>query len=825
MLTFLFTDLENSTPLWESFPAAMQQASARHDALLRAAIVAHNGRVIKSTGDGFHAVFASPADGVMGALAGQLALLAESWPAETGPLLVRMGLHTGESRERDGDYFGLAVNRAARIMDCGHGGQVLLSAATAALIRPALPAELTLLDLGDHRLRGLGLPERIWQLCYPGLPAEFPPLRALSAYRHNLPSQLSSFVGREQELADIRRLLGETRLLTLLGPGGTGKTRLMLESAESVLGDYEHGVWLVELAPLTDPERVAERVAAALNAQEQAGRPMRDALVDYLRRKQLLLLLDNVEHLVRECAELAAYLLSRCPDLKMMVTGREALFIAGEVTLQVPSLSLPGSGGGLAAIAACESVQLFLARAQEIRPDFELGAENAPLVAEIVRRLDGIPLALELATARLRMLTVDQIAQRLSDRFRLLTGGRRTVLPRQQTLQALIDWSWNLLDDNERQLMMRLSVFAGGWTLAGAQAICGDVLLDEYAVFDLLEQLVNKSLVVVSYPVTDSHPASGEARYGMLESIHEYNRDRLFAAGDGERWRDRHADYYAGFAVDAGPHLLQADMLLWVQRITAELDNLRAVLAWTLEERPDVALRIASSLIYSEVHWLHPSEAVAWLRPAIERARGQLGAEPPVVNMHDYISALVGLVSTLSWIGRRPAVLPLIDEAIALARQHGEERLLAAAIMNKHGGLGRILTGESKQEVQEAITIARRNNFQNELFLLLSTYAASHLAQGRIEEAATLIQEAMELVRRIDNPISSAMIHYGQGFLAQMRGDWAAAREHGLVMLANYEALNAPRSIATGRSFLAHNARYAGELDEAEGYYRQTILN
>ena len=483
-VTFLFTDLENSTPLWENHPDLMQGLAARHDALMRESIEVHRGRVVKTTGDGFHAVFETASDGIAAALAGQQAMVAEFWPAETGPLRVRMGLHTGESRMRDGDYYGSEVNRAARVMGVAHGSQILTSAATAVLIHTAPPPDVSLLDLGEHRLRGLAIAEQVFQVCHPALPLEFPPIKSLSAYRHNLPVQLSTFVGRENELADVQRLLKGTHLLTLLGPGGTGKTRLMLECAEEVVADFANGVWLVELAPLTNPDQVAERVAAALTVREQPGRPMRDTLVDYLRRKELLLLLDNVEHLIRESAQLAEYLLTHCPMLNILVTGREALFIRGEVTLQIPSLSLPSANGevNLEAIRAAEGVQLFLARAGEFHPDFDLNPENATAIVEIVRRLDGIPLALELATARLRMLTVDQIAERLHDRFRLLTGGRRTALPRMQTLQAMIDWSWNLLDDQEQLLLQRLAVFSGGWSLEAAQAVSSDELMDEFEV-------------------------------------------------------------------------------------------------------------------------------------------------------------------------------------------------------------------------------------------------------------------------------------------------------------------------------------------------------
>ncbi len=428
---------------------------------------------------------------------------------------------------------------------------------TAALIRTATPSQFSLLDLGEHRLKGLKGAEQIFQIKHPALPGEFPALKSLSVLPHNLPARLSTFIGRRKELSEIKRLLKEARLVTLLGPGGTGKTRLMLEVAEELVADYSEGVWLVELAPLTDSNLIAERINAALKVPDQPDKPPIKTLVDYLRHKELLLLLDNTEHLVQKCAELVEHLLAYCPKLVVLTTSREALFISGEMTLQIPSLSLPSEGEAatLGDIRSTEAVQLFLARTQEVRPGFELDRQNADAITEIIRRLDGIPFALELAAARMRMFTVHQLAERLDDRFRLLTGGRRTALPRQQTLQAMIEWSWNLLSDKERLLLQRLSVFFGGWSLEAAQAVASDDLLDAYDVLDLLEQLVNKSLVTVQYPPV------GEARYGMLESIQQFGRDRLLESTQGPRLRDRHAAYFVAFAEEAGPHIAQSPML------------------------------------------------------------------------------------------------------------------------------------------------------------------------------------------------------------------------------------------------------------------------
>ena len=554
-VTFLFTDLEASTRLWETHPEAMPAALARHDSLLRQAVEAHGGTVVKTTGDGLHAAFASALAAAHAAVAAQQALEAEAW-GDPGPLRVRAALHTGEAELRDGDYYGPALNRAARLMGAAHGGQILLSAATAALLQQA---DLQLIDLGEHRLRDLAAVEHVFQLNTPGLRSDFPPISSLATYAHNLPVQLTSFVGREREMAEVKRLLSTTRLLTLTGPGGTGKTRLALQAAADLLDRYAGGAWLVELATLSDPSLIGQAVAAALCIQEQPGRSLDEVLIDYLRYKRLLLLLDNCEHLVEACARLADRLLRACPDLTILVSGREALSIAGEVTFQVPSLRVPpvpdpADPPPASAMLAYEATRLFVERAQAARPDFRLTDANAPAVAQICYRLDGIPLAIELAAARVKVLPPEQIAARLSDRFRLLTGGSRTALPRQQTLQALIDWSWDLLPEPERRLLRRLSVFAGGWTLEAAEAVAsgdagGQESLD---VLEGLVQLVAKSLVM----------AGDEGRYHLLETIRQYARDRLWAAGEGEALRDRHAGFFLALALEADPHLAGPNMVL-----------------------------------------------------------------------------------------------------------------------------------------------------------------------------------------------------------------------------------------------------------------------
>ncbi|MCB0256657.1 MAG: AAA family ATPase [Anaerolineae bacterium] len=819
-LTFLFTDLENSTLSWENHPEEMQMASARHDALMRGIIERHGGRVVKMTGDGFHAVFEAPSDSVAAALAGQQAISAERWPAAIESFKVRMGLHTGESQERAGDYYGADVNLAARMADIGHGGQVLLSETTATLVRKHLPQECSLSDLGEHRLKGIAASERVYQLCHPSLVAEFPPLRSLAAYKHNLPRQLSTFVGRGKEIAEVKRLLQGTRLLTLLGPGGTGKTRLMLQVAEEVVGDYADGVWLVELAPLTDPELIPDRVAAALNVQGQRGRPILDTLTNYLRHKDLLLLLDNVEHLVRESAELAEHLLTHCLSLKILVTGREALFIAGETTLQIPSLSLPGKETlAIDEIGSSEAVQLFLARAQAVQPGFEITPDNALAIAEVVRRLDGIPLALELAAARLRMMSVQQIAERLNDRFRLLTGGRRTALPRQQTLQALIDWSWNLLDEQEHLLLRRLSVFSGGWTMESAQAVASDERLDEFDVLDLLEQLINKSLVVVErFP-------DGDVRYTMLESIRQYARDRLFDAGEGERLRDCHAEYFTRYSEKLSKALQGRDMLFWLERFLRESDNAKVAREWALESRLDLALRMSAASILVQRYWFFVSDGYRWLREVVERARMQLDSEPNAELERGLACALISLGAATFGQGKNPEARRILEEGVSLAQATG-------AVEMRVFGLNMLLIvllqlGEFEAAAgvaQEALAITQQHNLDFLRMMTLGSFTPMFAFQGKSEQALAYTEEAIRLADRVGNPWVNAMSFHLRGWAERGKGNWVDAEVHFVEAAKLFEAVRDRPFTNISLSEAGHMKRILGDYARAEAIYRQTIL-
>ncbi|HEX9438481.1 MAG TPA: NB-ARC domain-containing protein, partial [Roseiflexaceae bacterium] len=529
-----------------------------HDALLRTAIEAHGGAVFKTVGDAFHAAFATAVDAVSAALAGQRALAAEAWGA-TGPLRVRMALHSGGAELRDGDYFGHALSRAARILAAGHGGQILLSAASWELARDHLPPDVALHDLGAHWLKSLARPEQIYQLAVPGLPAEFPPLQSLDRPTTNLPAQITVFIGRERELAALRNLLGrdDVRLVTLTGPGGTGKTRLSLQIAAEALDMFAHGVWFVSLAPIGDPDLVAATIAQALGVREAGGRPIRELLRSYLREKRTLLLLDNFEQIV-DAAPLISELLAFAPGLKVLVTSRTTLHLSGEREYPVPPLGLPPTDDRrwttddrkagdptlewpnmrAETISQYEAVRLFIERAQAARADFAVTNENAPAVAEICARLDGLPLAIELAAARIKLFPPQALLGRLGNRLKLLTGGARDLPERQQTIRNTIDWSYQLLNDAEKTLFMRLGVFVGGCTIEAVEAVCnaeGDLPMD---IIDGIAALTDKSLL------RQEEGIDGEPRFTMLQTIRAYALDRLEALGSAEALWQQHAEYY-----------------------------------------------------------------------------------------------------------------------------------------------------------------------------------------------------------------------------------------------------------------------------------------
>jgi predicted ATPase/class 3 adenylate cyclase len=598
MVTFAFTDIEGSTVRWERYPAAMQEALRCHDAIVRAAIARHGGHVFTTTGDAFCCAFWSAGDAVAAMLDAQHALAAEDFAAIDG-LRVRAAIHTGTADERDADYFGPAVNRVARLLAIAHGGQVLLSGAARIALGNALPGGAALRDLGEHRLKDLARSEHVFQLLAPGLAAQFPPLRSLDARHNNLPLQLTSFVGRDDEVASITALLAAHRLVTIVGAGGVGKTRTSLHAGAQLLDGSGDGVWFIELAPLANGEYLPTTVAQAMGIALRGDRDPLGELVGALHAKRALLIFDNCEHLTAPAARAVAAILHGCPEIRILTTSRQSLGVSGEMVYRMPSLALPAADERLAAANAVRYpvLALFEERAAAVDGRFRLTDDNVSVVGDICRRLDGIPLAIELAAARIKILSPRQLRERLDERFRLLTGGKRDLLPRQQTLRALIDWSYDLLDDFERTVFRRLGTFVSGFTLEGAVALAGAAEFDEVAVIDALGSLVDQSLVM-------AEPDGDTLRYRMLESTQAYARERLDASGERAGCAASHLAFFGRLFGDAMSRATQTGSATEIESLLiAELDNVRAALESAARTSPEAGADLLAA-IDSRWHWV-----------------------------------------------------------------------------------------------------------------------------------------------------------------------------------------------------------------------------
>jgi predicted ATPase/class 3 adenylate cyclase len=619
-VTFLFTDIEGSTKLWERNPESMRAALTRHDAILREAIEEHSGFVFKTVGDAFCAAFPTAQDALGAALAAQRALFSEEYDEGIGSLRVRMALHTGAAEERGEDYFGPPVNRVARLLSVGHGGQVLLSLPTQQLVRDQLPADIHLSDLGERRLKDLSRPERVFQLAASDLPSEFPPLKTLERYPNNLPLQPTPLIGREREVEEVCRRLRSpgVRSLTLTGPGGTGKTRVGLQVAAELTDEYQDGVFFVALAAIDDPALVAPTVARTLGLNEASNKPPEEVLKDYLRDRQTLLMLDNFEQ-VLESAPIIYEVLSYAPHLKVLATSRTPLRLYGEHEFPIPPLSLPGTESlpAVNQLTQYGAIRLFEDRARAVKPDFLLTEANAWAVVEICARLDGLPLAIELAAARVRLLPPKALLSRLGNRLKLLTGGARNLPERQRTLRNAIEWSYGLLDESDRALFARLAVFYGGSTLETIEAVCdsqGDLSVD---VLEGVSSLLDKSLL------RQEEEAEAEPRFVMLETIHEYASERLEQSGEAKAIQRAHAEYFLDLAEEAEPGLWSPDEAAWLDRLEEEHDNLRSALSWSIDyEEGGLALRLSGALQWFWFARGYYSEGRSWLEQALAKGDG-----------------------------------------------------------------------------------------------------------------------------------------------------------------------------------------------------------
>ena len=806
-VTFLFTDIEGSVKMWERDAPAMQVALARHDEILEQSIEERGGYIFKTVGDAFCAAFPTASNALEATLVAQQALLGEGWK-DTQPLKVRMALHTGAAEERDGDYLGPPVNRVARLLSIGHGGQVLISLPTSELVRDHLPAGVGIRDLGERRLKDLLRPERVFQLTAPDLPSEFPPLRTLEGRTNNLPLQPTPLGGREREVAEVtQRLLSSgTRLLTLTGPGGTGKTRLALQAAADLLEEFEEVAFFVSLAALTDPELVTSAIAAPLGVFEAADRPLEEGIKEYLREKKVLLILDNFEQ-VLEGAQFVAQLLSACPGLEILATSRIPLGLYGEKEYLVPPLSLPDPERlpSLERLTQYEAVRLFIERAQDARPDFLVTNDNAATVAEICARLDGLPLAIELAAARVKVLGPQKMLDRLSDRLKLLARGARDLPERQRTLRASMEWSHALLEEGEKILFARLSVFAGGRTLEGIEAVCateGSLPID---VLDGVESLVDKSLL------REEEGPGGEPRFVMLETVHEYATEKLEESGEAEELRTRHAQYFLALAEEAEPELKGPRQFEWIERLEAEHDNMRAAFSWLFEVGDiELGLRLAGALRrfwhvrgYFDEGRRRLEQALAKNSRTSAAARakaldavgglahdqGDIARAAAAAREGLKLSARADTESrrvasfkrTLGITAEREGdyerATELHEESLALYRETEDKWSIAASLIS----LGNVLVARDEHErakelYREALILSRESGDPDQYATGLANLGYEHLLEGDHEQATALNEEAARLYR--DRGSRGGLVYAldNLAWAALVRGDHERAR-------------------------------------------------
>ncbi|MHB8463467.1 MAG: LuxR C-terminal-related transcriptional regulator [Acidimicrobiales bacterium] len=770
-VTFVLADVEGSTRLWAETPDDMAAAMTRLNATVDDLVGRHEGvrPLEQGEGDSFVAAFARPSD------AGAFALeLADE--LRDGLIRLRMGIHTGEVELRDEEnYMGTTLNRVARLRDAGHGGQILCSRATIELLAERLPGDAVLDDLGAHRLRDIARPERIWSLRRPHTAPELRPLRTLDTRQHNLPAQLTTFVGRRAELAVLDRLLAETRVLSLLGSGGCGKTRLALELASRTLDRFRGGAWLVELAPVADADRVETAVADAMRVSVPPHEEPVEAIGRRVGDQATLIILDNCEHVLEGAVRVADALVRASPSVTVVATSREPLSLQGEAPFRVPSLGVPDarSRADIETVGAFEAVELFIDRAIRARPNFIIDNESAPLVAEICERLDGIPLAIELAAARCRMLTTGQIRDGLVDRFRLLTGGARTLTPRQQTLRASIDWSYDLLGDRERLLLDRLSVFSGSFTLAAAEAVCGDDRITVMEILDALAALVDRSLVLVNV-------GEQEARYRMLESVRQYGMERLIVLGTFARWRTRHRDYFASVASSATR-----------EEMAEELDNLRAAIEWSrTTDDTETAMAIVADLlpIWSGMdHALEAARTTSLLLAARE------GVQPAVVARTLLVHAFAGFRGA-------PGVLTAAaaEEATTLAKGAGDVRTAGRALWlwGTVATTGAPVRGE--RLIEESLELIAETDDSEFRVLALCSLGAARYLQGRLGEGRALLESAIAG----DPDVvfgSSGSPTFWLANLEIHRGQWEAVITHGEAVHSSARQSGVPVLAAFGK--------------------------
>lgn len=821
-VTFLFTNINNNIQLWEQHPEAMNAALKHYHAILRHAVESHDGKIFKTEGDAVYAVFINAPQTVLAALDAQRVFHAETEQVAIGGPTIRvcMALHTGSTKYHNGDYSGQAFNHTIRLLSSGHGEQTLLSAPTRELVFTHLPPDVTLRDLGERNILGLAHPERAYQLVIPGLPADFPPLKTSETFRTNLPIPQTRFIGREQQIDAIKQSIVAHSLTTLVGIGGVGKTRLSLQVGADLLDIAPDGIWFADLASLTDPALVPQTVANTLGLQEDASRPTLDTLTTFLNPKTTLLILDNCEHVINAVTELVASLLQTCPNLKVLVNSHQALGISHESVYHVPLLSTPDPNTNYApeALMGFESVRLFFDRAQAVAPDFTIQNDNARSIAQICARLDGIPLAIEFAAARVNTLGMSQLAENVNDLFDLLTREGSDNLPHQQTLNTIINWSYDLLPDSQRALLRQMSVFAGGCTLDAVEAVCQPGLtgsLDNpntasHNMLGLLTELANKSLVVI-------YDGASNPRYRLLESVRHYAREKLAETRDGPAVRERHLKYFINLARHAEPELVKPQMVEWLRRLEMELDNIRAALRWSLtNQTPELGLQLANSLLWFWAEAGYVRDGYDWLTELLNHPQAQSHPRARARAL-----GIMGYFLALGDFGKDSR--PILDESLALYRELKDKSGVAHALLYK--GIFIFREHDAKEGaslILESLEIYRELEHKLGMFAALS-YLGSIIYENNYSRARGYLVEAMELAYELDYLSGIARSLANLGHLALRHGDYPAAHRWLEEALTTQARLGKGRYAIYTLSHLGELANREGDYAKAQAYYKECL--
>ncbi|MDQ3706233.1 MAG: adenylate/guanylate cyclase domain-containing protein [Chloroflexota bacterium] len=841
-VTFLFTDIEGSTQLWERYPNEARVALARHDQIIEEIVDRHEGSLVRPRGEGDSrfAVFSRATAALAAAVSIQQALYAEPWPAlMPTPLRVRLALHTGEADLRDGDYYGSAVNRCARLRSVAHGGQTLLSRTTYDLVNEVLPGGVELRDLGEHQLKDLQQPEHIFELVVPGLPSDFPPLKTLDTRPNNLPTQRSPLVGREAILATVQRLLlsDGVGLLTLTGPGGMGKTRLALQIAAELIDQFQDGVFFVPLAHITDPVLVAPAIAQTLGAKQVASREMVDTLADYLSNKQLLLLLDNFEQIV-SAAPVVTRLLAKAPRLKVLITSREALHLRDEQEFVLPPLGVPDLKDlpTAQALSQYEAVALFTQRARLVTPAFEVTSDNAPAVAEICYRLDGLPLAIELAAARIRLLPPQAMLSRLGSRLRLLTSGARDLPERHQTLRSTIQWSYDLLQPGEQRLFRRMSVFVGGCTLEAIEAVCNVDGTLELDVLDGVTSLVDKSLVRQDTGTAppgisatgDTGPGAGrrsetedEPRFDMMATIREYAMELLQDTDAAEEeLRQWHVQYFLSLAEHGRTGIEGQQQELWLDRLDLEHDNIQAAVKRSIEDNDaEVALRFCGALwIFWQMRGYY-NEGHKWTVTALDLPEAG-------VRNQARARALIGGAALSRFQQDWNAALAYSDESVAIFRELAPQEQRELGLASVVYGATRAFVGEreaARKAVEEGVSLLRQAGYKWGLSHALLIRGIVANAAGDRTAAQAAFEENVVLAKAVGNKWGLSQVFNSLGDIARIEGDYARAKELYTESLRLYRRLRIRSDIPASLHNLGHVSLAQGDTGGARGLFIEAL--